>query len=282
MKYIFIFVQVLFFVFLSADIDLIDNNEALLNKYLAGSAKYCEKLKTEAFHFICIEKIFIANEELIMESIQPERRKIRRKKYRKNYLFDYQIISKNRKVSEQRKKRVGSSKDQEIDPSKLLLFFLMEKSVFGPNSILDKEKQSQFNFKVAGKENIKKREFIVVEASPRKPGNIFFSSAKIYIDAINYSIRRIKVVPTFMKGYKIMERTASKFKSKLLLKCDMYFDHEYNGLFFPTNIRISERYKGGAFIFRNMGTNGWEKSQTVFKYYNYKFFKVDTEVKIQE
>jgi len=282
MKYFKVFIFIVVAGFFNFSVSADRSSEDLLKNYLNEAAGYCERLQKESFHFICTEKILIKNEELILESLQPERRKIKRKKYRINYVFDYQIISKKGKVSERRIKRTGSKGTKEIDPSKLVLFFLMEKSVYGPNSILDKEKQVLYVFELIGKEEIKNRQHIVLKAVPKKPGEIFFSSATIYLDAENYSIRKLSVVPTFMKGYSIMKRAAKKFKSKLLLKCEMHFNHEYNGLYFPTRIVVTERYKGGAFIFRNMGPAGWEKNQTVFKYYNYQFFKIDTEVKIRD
>jgi len=279
MKYLYILIPVFFVGFLSAEINLTKNDEDLLNKYLAGSAEYCKKLKGEAFHFYCKEKILFERDEFILESTRRGNLK-RRRSSTKSY-FDYQLIQESGKLKERRRLISDKVADVEMDPSELLLSFLSEKAVFGPNSILDQARQSNFNYKILEYKKTKENDLVIIKAIPKIPGKTFFLSAEVYIDKKNFSIRKIVATPVFIKGYENMKRTASYFKTRLFLDCEIRFDQSYKGLFFPTLITITERYKGGPVVNRNTGSKGWEKSKTTFKYYEYRFFDVDTEVKFE-
>ena len=279
MKYLSIFLYILLFVVLSGEINYEEKSGDQLDKYLAGSAEYCEKLRSEAFHFYCKEQILLEMDEFILG--QNRRGRLYRNRSSKKYLFDYQIIQKNKKLTERRRLILGNRVMNESNPSDLLLSFLSEKAVFGPNSILDKTRQDNFNFKILKSKIIGDNEFVVIEAIPKEQGKVFFISAQIYINKTNFSVRKIVVTPVYITGYDSMKRTAAYYKARLYLDCQIRFDQEYKGLFFPTFIHIIEKYKGGSIINRNVGSKGWEKSKTTFTYSDYKFFDVDTEVKIK-
>jgi len=278
-RYVYFFILVFLFGFLGADSIETEKSTLLLNKYLAGSARYCEKLKSEAYHFYCKEKILLEKDDFIYGRLIKG--KLTRRISKKNYLFDYQIIQKRGKLQERRRLIADKVAKKESDPYTLNLLFLSEKAVFGPNSILDKERQSNFNFKLLEYKKTGENDLVVIEAIPKKPGKIFFLSAEIYIDTTDFSVRKI-VGPVYVSGYKSMKRIAASYKSRLSLVCEIRFNHEYKGLFFPTFIYISEKYIGGSMIYRNVGPRGWERSKTIFTYSDYKFFEVGTEVKIQD
>ena len=75
---------------------------------------------------------------------------------------------------------------------------------------------------------------------------------------------------------------ASDIGSILDVKCTINFGLKRNGIRFPTQVRIRELYHGGDFLKRVMRMFSWEKSRTTYKYLDYKFFEVDTEVKLQK
>ncbi len=280
MKYLSIFLYILLFVVLSGEVDYEKKSEDQLNKYLAGSAEYCKKLKGEAFHFYCKEKILFERDEFVLGSTRRGNLK-RRRSSTKSY-FDYQLIQEGGKLKERRRRISDKVADVEMDPSELLLSFLSEKAVFGPNSILDQARQSNFNYKIFKNKKTKENDIVIIKAIPKIPGRTFFLAAEVYIDKKNFSVRKIVATPVFIKGYENMKRTASYFKTRLFLDCEILFDQSYKGLFFPTLITITEKYKGGPVVNRNTRSKEWVKSKTTFKYYEYRFFDVDTEVKVQD
>ncbi|MCK5220233.1 MAG: hypothetical protein KAR14_01510 [Candidatus Aminicenantes bacterium] len=254
-----------------------DDDRIILNKILSGCASYCSKLKSSAFHFFCTEKIVSSGNEIVLSKYKY--RRVNRRKFSNKYFFDYQLINDSSGVREQRRIISKRGKADDEDIHQMPISFLSEKVVFAPSMILGEEEQKKFSFKMNGLKREGGNEFVVLEAIPLKPKKIFFKEALIYVDAKNYSIRKIIVIPRYIRGYKSLMRTAFYYKSRLFLDCKIEFNKEYKGLWFPTYITIREIYKGGRFVIQNMGTTGWEKSRTTFRYDDYKFFNVDMDIK---
>ena len=254
-----------------------DNDRIALKKILYESALYCSKLKSSAFHFFCTEKIVSSGNEIVLSKYKY--RRVNRRKFSNKYFFDYQLINDSSGVREQRRIISKRGKADDEDIHQMPISFLSEKVVFAPSMILGEEGQKKFSFKLNGLKREGGNEFAVIEAIPLKPEKVFFKNALIYVDSANYSIRKIIVTPRYIRGYKSLMRTAFYYKSRLFLDCKIEFNKEYKGLWFPTYITIREIYKGGRFVIQNMGTTGWEKSRTTFRYDDYKFFNVDMDIK---
>jgi hypothetical protein len=275
-------------------IDAPAGGDGKLAVYLRGAAAYCERLKQAAFHFYCSEKV-----ESILDlsylDFRPEAesriwRDIRNREMGKSdrmksgkrevrvYVFDYQIVSNKGKVKEQRKlisKKVAAEEEKDLQGK--ITSFLTERAVFGPVTLLSKEKQGEFNFKLLKYEKHKKRRYAVIEAAPKNK-NINFSYGKIWIDSEDYSIKKIKVDPRSISGYKKLLPLAKKLQARLFLTCEVEYNKIQNGLRFPTKVQIFETYRGGPIILKTKGYKGWERSKTIFSYDNYKFFNVDMSV----
>lgn len=266
-----------------------------LDKYLLGAAKYCEKLREDAFHFYCKEKIesildlsdlgFRPEEESgFWKSVRDrkmsksERMKAGRRKIRV-YVFDYQIVSNKGRVQEQRKlisKKVGSE-DEEKELQGRIHSFLAERAIFGPITLLSQERQDKFRFKLLKYEKHKKSSYAVIEATPRDK-NVNFSYGKIWVDSENFSVWKIKVDPRSIKGYRNLRQMARNLQARLFLSCEIEYKKLRNGIRFPTRVLIEETYKGGPLILRAKGYRGWERNKTIFTYKDYKFFEVEVDV----
>lgn len=266
-----------------------------LDKYLLGAAKYCEKLKENAFHFYCKEKI-----ESILDlsdlGFRPEQesgfwKSVRDRKMSKSdrmksgkrkirvYVFDYQIVGNKGQVKEQRKlisKKVGSD-EEEKELQGRINSFLAERAIFGPITLLSQERQDKFNFKLLKYEKRKKRRYAVIEAEPQDK-KVNFSYGKIWVDTEDFSVLKIKVDPRSIKGYRNLMRMAKKLQARLFLSCEIEYNRLHNGIRFPTRVLIEETYKGGPLILRTKGYRGWERNKTIFAYKDYKFFEVEVDV----
>ncbi len=254
-----------------------DLNEKLLNKILSGCEVYCSRLKSSAFHFFCNESIISVGEDV--ETGKPGSRRVHKRRFSNKYSFDYQLINDSSGVREQRREVFKSKNGNPGDIHDLVISFLSEKPVFAPVMILGEKGQKEFDFIFSGIEKKGDREFAIIKAIPKNPKKFFFTTALINIDVKDYSVSRIKVIPRYIKGYESLMRRTFHFRTRLFLDCVIDFGQSYNGLWFPTEIVISERYKGGRFVTQNMGTTGWERSRTEFRYTDYRFFNVDMDIK---
>ncbi|MFC2155764.1 hypothetical protein ACFLRB_04660 [Acidobacteriota bacterium] len=264
-----------------------------LTGYLSGAAVYCERLKRAAFHFYCNEKVKLvfdlsdmnirADKVLTERGRHDYRNQVDSvtwgKKEVKTYFFDYQILSKKGKVTEQRKPVSASGKEKinEKNFTNKIVYFLTERAVFGPVTLLSKERQGNFDYKLIKIEKYKKRRFAVIEAIPKNK-NVHFPYGKAWIDTEDYSVKKIKVDPRSIGGYEKLLPLSRQLQARLVLSCEVEYGQILNGLRFPTRVEISETYKGGPIVLRTKGYQGWERSKTVFTYDDYKFFDVEMSV----
>lgn len=250
-----------------------------LEKYLTGAAEYCKKLTEKAFHFICKEKVTVSN-----KVIAPDKktRSPYLKLYRQStirYLFDYQMLHQNNQINEHRKLISKVSEyDKKLSVHKLVSSFLCERAVFGPRTLLSENRQHMFRYKIVKIINNKNQRLVIIEVIPKKAEEVFFSSGKVWIDASDFSVKKIQVTPRYIQGYENLLKIANLYQARLIVDCQMEYDQEYNGLYFPTEVIIIERYKGGMSIVREFGSKGWERTRTLFTYQDYKFFNVNVDV----
>ena len=251
-----------------------------LEKYLKGAAEYCKKLSERAFHFICKEKVTIS-----FKKIDPDKRKRSPyvKLYRqstKRYLFDYQLLHNKAQIKEQRRLISKTSKkdNKKIYFNDLVFSFLSERPVFGPRTLLSEDRQHKFRYEIDKTVNHKNKRLVIIKVIPKKAEEVFFSSGEVWIDSDDFSVRKIQVTPRYIQGYDDLIKIANTYQARLVLDCQIEYEKEYKGLYFPTEVIIIERYKGGMSIVREFGSKGWERTRTIFTYKDYMFFDVNTDV----
>lgn len=271
-----------------------------LRKTLQGAADYCRKLENAAFHFICIEDIqedlkvirraysekretFNPQTGVMVRSRDPgsPTRKSRLSKLRHKFIYDYQLIFDKGKITEQRKQIKG--KKRKNSGSYVTLSaesFLSKKIVLAPISILGIMNQGRYKFRYVKNEKVDGLDTVLIEVFPRKLKQIDSIYGKIWIDTSDNSILKIEVNPVSIGGFTSLMKLASDLGSILDVKCVINFGLKKDGIRFPTRVRIRELYHGGDFLKRVMRMSTWEKSRVTYRYLDYKFFNVDTEVKL--
>jgi hypothetical protein len=98
----------------------------------------------------------------------------------------------------------------------------------------------------------------------------------------DFSVLKIQADPRSIVGYRQLEENAKKLKAKLYLSLEAEFDEIHQGIRFPTKVSILERYKGGPIIIRYRGKKEWDRTRIQFKYNDYQFFEVETDVMPRE
>ncbi|MEN8223400.1 MAG: hypothetical protein ABFR36_09100 [Acidobacteriota bacterium] len=273
-----------------------------LKKTLLGAADYCERLENAAFHFICKEDIeeklqFIRRARSVKrETYNPQtgvmirtrepgspNRKSRVQKFKQRFIYDYQLIIDKGKATEQRKIIKGKRKDKKGAAGSLRVeSFLSKKIVLVPTSFLGIVNQGRYKFRFVKRDTIDKVKTDLIEVFPKKLDQTDSIYGKVWIDIEDNSILRIEVNPLSIGGLTSLMKLASDLGSILDVKCTINFGLKRNGIRFPTQVRIRELYHGGDFLKRVMRMPSWEKSRTTYRYRDYKFFEVDTEVELSK
>jgi hypothetical protein len=267
-----------------------------LERLLKGAADYCEKLKQAAFHYLCIEKIVETQKPLTYRAnvqgdvaADPghplfrkpigsvERQTVDQTKIYKNQ-FNYRLKKIRDQVKEERDDAAGLTDIKEIRKN---LRFLSSKAVFGPITLLDRERQNNYHFRLLGTRELKGRSTAIIEAYPKNKKDAQFIYGKIWIDREDFSILKIKANPNSILGYDKLEKLAEQLNTRLFLNLETEFFEIRNGIRFPTQIHFEESYKGGPFIGKYRGSRKWTRTDTLTTYSDYLFFKVDMDVVYQ-
>lgn len=267
MKAKIFFVFTFFFFVNSFTISGRDPKELLATAIIRGSA-YCGELKSAPFKFSCNEHIVLSKDKIIMKiglNNKPERQK-----FNINYFFDYRLVNKNGLFREERKLIRAEGGDINQNPMDLILF-LSERVAYAPILILDKNRVKEFTFILLAGCPDEENEFIKIRVVPRDQEKWIFNSIDIEVDSNSYAVRRLKATLSNIRGYNVLRRIAAYYQSKLILTCEVTFNENFHGLFFPSEVIISEKYRGGPQIPLYVGPLGWERTRTTFKYTDYKF-----------
>lgn len=269
-----------------------------LNIILSGAAEYCEKVKQSAFHYMSNEKI-VETKKVLMKGgpnwrkqygrgrrslTNDELRRVRQTggESVKKYVFSYRLIKDGYQIREERdwlsENKQGMHQNQVIRPTA----FLAQRAVFAPLTLLAKERQDKYEYTFIRYDKYNGRDAAIIQAQPKNPGKSKTIYGSIWIDPVNFSIMKIEADPRSIRGYTLLKEQAKKLRTNLQLSLVTEFSHLHDGIRFPTNVTFVEKYKGGRNISRYWGGIGWERNRTVFTYSDYRFFKVNLEVSVQQ
>ena len=252
-----------------------------LEKILKETGEYCEKLKNMALDFVCQEKInektsdfgktivFKPGNRRRNSSFFEDLKIIKSKK--NSYVYDYQMIKKGDDfkekrdfLEENRKKR--KEKNVGLKTLRMSSKFL----VFGPVGFLSKTWQPYFVYEIIGYETTGQKKAVVLKASPKEFTEENDCFGKIWIDETDSSILQIKWEPISIKNFE--EKVESSIgELRREISWTVSYDVVKNGIRFPSAQSIKETYitkQGREHI----------KYEAEYKYENYKFFTVETEV----
>lgn len=253
-----------------------------LDKILAKTGAYCERLKKMAFDFVCNENIHeqtnIFNrrktwKRTVTSAAPMEVTELSLRRTRtKTYLYDYQMIKKGEKIQEKRillkeNRRKKNEPNAELKISRYWAKYL----VFGPVGFLSKTWQDQFSYTITDEEEIDGKETIIIQASPIFPRKDNYNFGKIWVDIDDFSIRKIEWDQKSILDFKEAVDT-SIGDLKRSLSWTVFYRVEKNGVRFPSQQIISE------YLITHMG-KAHLKYNVIINYEDYKFFTVETEVK---
>ncbi len=236
------------------------SGEVDLPRILKKTAAYCKRLNEIALHFICNEQI-------------KERFYMGRFFEQNTYVYDYQLIRKAMAIEERRVliEENGQEKREEYAELKTQRF-QHEYVIFGPIGLLSKSRQQLHDYVFKKTEKHKGNKCYVIEVVPKpqtKTGGLF---GKAWVRQNDCSIMKIEWNQLSMENIKGIEENARRLGAKPKITFVSEYAFEKNGIRFPSRYTVKEEY---------IRSNRVKISETIVVYKNYKFFIVETEVKIK-
>jgi hypothetical protein len=232
-----------------------------LEHILAKAAEYCQRLEQVSLHFVCTEEI----EERLYYSGRFYKEN--------NYTYDYQLIRKGEGIQERRTllEENGKSRHEENAELKTHRFF-HKHVIFGPIGLLSESQQQNHDYVIKKEEKIKGDRCLVIEAVPKEGVQVDHLFGKAWIRENDCSIMKIEWNQESMGNIERLEEAAKKAGAKPIITFVSEYAYEKNGIRFPSKYFVKEEYvKRGRY----------KISQTTTVYKDYKFFIVETEVKIK-
>jgi len=259
---------------------------------LSKAAEYCRKLESSILDFFCQEEV----EETIDLTLEVEKpgapldewrylsgRNVgtnfisagRIKKFKNSFAYDYQCLRADRVITEKRTLLREGAKERNEPNAKLELSgFTYFNSLLSPINLFGEKNQPDYDFSIIGKEKLKRRPVLVVEAKLKagvtEPKCL---SGKAWIDAATAEILKMELTQKPTGGLEIFAKREAQYKRKLRLMLRTEFSAEKNGIRFPSRLLIEEAY------INNMG-RAFIRSKTEVVYKDFKFFTVATESQI--
>jgi hypothetical protein len=160
-------------------------------------------------------------------------------------------------------------------------------SFYMPATMLAKEKQRLYQYRLLNKEKINKKNVWHIAAIRRIPGSIPWG--EIWVCEEDGAVLKIQADQTSIVGYEKMAQKAIEKGFMPAITTIHEYGLERNGTCFPTKTTFIERYApGGATINKSVYTTGsktkaldhssFERSRTCFEYHDHLFFSVATQV----
>jgi hypothetical protein len=251
-----------------------------LDAILKKTGDYCEKVKAIALFYVCREKVaderlVFARRNLMNFSVSDEGTIKPRRIRTKTYTYDYQLVKKGEIPIEKRSLLEEDGKEKyeenvEFRPVK----YHGSYTVYGPVGFLSKKWQEHYEYEIAGEDVIDDKKAIIIASVPRNEREINYNFGRIWVDAKDFSILKIEYDPRSIKDYEdeLAQSPLGDLRKKVIWT--MLFGIEKNGVRFPSQQVIQEFYvnsKGEELLIEKI----------TFRYEDYKFFIVETEVKYE-
>jgi len=258
-----------------------NKKEEELSIILKKAGEYCEKLKNSALYFFNIvkkkeymnfsKKLNKAMSEpyLFFENYSPFK-KVKFSGLINIYKFDYQLIINSDKSITENKILVSLKLDNKLNRE--FSDYSIKKAFYGPVNLIGKEWQDAFNYRILKNDVIFNKDAFVLEVKPIISSTINRYFGKVWVDKKNGAILKIEWTPYGIPNRKDIIKYSMILDRFPNLVFVSEFEKERRKLRFPSRSYITESYidrKGNRYI----------RIKTEYKYFDYKFFYVDMDIK---
>ena len=259
------------------------NDQENLEKILEMCTEYCERVKSIALLYVCQEEIkekvnvYRISDTLrttpygITEIVPGESLKLKRTKT-SSYLYDYQLMKKEKELHEKRILLKKNKRKKHIENAELEVRFNAAYLIYGPVGFLGRYWQNYFDYEIIGQEDIDKIPAVIIKATPKPNNKENRNFAKIWINERDGSILQIEWEPESIIDYKgkNIEIPAGNLKTVVVWK--VTFGVEKNRVRFPSLQLIQE-------FLVTESEKKYLRNEIITNFKDYKFFIVETEIK---
>lgn len=260
----------------------VKNQEKKLPEILKGTARYCEKLKTKVFHFLCREEIvetcekaydYPNNKQGLKDFLERNKPKhptddldtnpkmdrlvesLRKNRIRGNYNYkkheqkniyvnEYRILKDGGRINEERTVIRMNGKNVRMENPGLLTYIYSYQNTLSPIYLFAGENQGKYRYKLLKKEKTMNRNAYVIEVkSKRKNKSKKEKMAVAWVDMKDFSILKLEVLPGAFKGYDYLLKVGENKTFDVKINDVHYFGIQKNGLRFPSQTEIRLSYK---------------------------------------
>lgn len=272
-----LFLVAIFYTYFSSGAQTESQLDIILNK----CAEYCDRLSNAVLHFICTEKVsqevFQGGQiDLHTNLSYPVVISTRSKLEKKEFVYDYQLYSKDNQISETRHllEEDGKAKREEFVELKGLRFE-HKNVIMGPIGVLSRKWQQWHDYRVLKQDKFKGYDVWIIEASPKPGQETGHLYGKIWVSQKDYSILRIEWNQQAIKGYEQLIENCKKNKLEPYFTLISEYTFSKNGIRFPSRYELLEEYS-------YWGNRKQLASKKIVTYDNYKFFTVETKVEYKK
>ena len=273
--------------------------EIRIEDVLKKAAAYCLKLESSALNFTCLEKVtesqtFIRrspvvkfhstlNQELNTSQNGMENayelglafmdREGRSFLTRKNeWVYDYQLIRKQRVIDERRTLIKENGKNKKIENAPLATFRVWFKdAIMCPIGLLSEAAQKNHSYRILGEEKIYGIQSAIIDVLPLADGFPGLSG-KAWVSLIDGAVLKVEWSPDSISRGPLVSSLALDLKATPRITFFSDFGIEKNGLRLLSSHGVTEAY------FIHQERRLYTRSKLDVSYKDYKFFTVETEV----
>ena len=279
----------------------VQDRPAELARILERCADYCDRLSGAILDFVCLERIeeMLADVVIVKPATGGETAGFEnpqdlqqiakssdpgdspftlrvRKKVRSSYVYDYQLVrDRTGQITETRTlvKENGRAVLEKNAALKTRVF-AYGLAVMGPVTMLGRDRQNLFDFKIIKETTLGKDRAVIIQATPKPGSPRDILSGKIWVRKSDAGVLRIEWVPESIGHYERALDLAKQIGGQPHLTLTTEFAFEHNGVRFPSRYTIEEMY---LFSTRSPLI----RSMTTVTQAGYKFFTVETGVTLR-
>jgi len=260
-----------------------NNDQAKLELILKKCANYCERVKSIALYYVCREEIIdktnsyrIANTLSsspyeIVEKVPSRPLKLKSRRI-SSYLYEYQLINKEKELQELRTLLKKNNRKQNIENAQLETRFKAKYPVYGSVGFLSRYWQDYFSYTIIGQERIGKIQATIIRATPQPNNKENRNLAKLWINEKDCSILQIEWESNSIYDFDGRNIAFKNGEFGTVVMWSVAYGLEKNGVRFPSRQLTQE------FLVSESGER-YLRNRITTNFIDYKFFIVETEIK---
>lgn len=265
------------------ELNLGEADNRKLRRLIKLAQNYCRQLNANSLRYYCqetkLDRIHVSPRLIKVEAspIKYFGGKLERafpvKPFEITRSYDLQIVQLD-DGTQQEERKILSEVHSQILPNILLQSYSVIKPLYGPSTLIAKEREAQFHYRIIGEESLFGQNTVIVEAIPRWFNVENLSGGKLWIGTQDGAILKIE-----WSHHMVTNQAELRRRGFILgLEPRFIFISEYGqknkGFWYPSRNLLREVYTDG-------GEEKLERLIIESRYHGYQFFGVGSEFSVE-